>query len=88
MSELWLQDQLRRHSERFQCAICDTPSRGPAYETMDGLAYSWSNWNSPGDLYWCRDCGRYACTEHYVRDRGYCRECMEKRYPPTDQATG
>jgi hypothetical protein len=79
MSESWLQGQLSRHSERFRCAICDVPSRGPAYETMDGLAHSWSDWNRPGDLFRCRDCGRYVCAEHYAPDRGSCRECQGRR---------
>lgn len=88
MSESWLQDQLRRHTERFRCAICGVPSRSPAYETLDGSTHSWSDWNRPGDLYWCRDCGRYACADHYVTDRGYCSECMEKRYPLTEHVAG
>ncbi len=88
MSDLWLQNQLRRHGDRFRCAICATPSRRPADVTMDGVAHSWSDWNRPGDLFWCRDCGRYACAAHYAPDRGYCHACMEKRYPPTGQVTG
>ncbi len=81
MSGSWLHDQLRRHGEQFRCAICDTPSRAPAYEGMEDLAHLWSNWNRPGDLHWCRDCGRYVCAAHYAPDRGYCNECMERRYP-------
>jgi hypothetical protein len=85
MSESWLQDQLHRHTERFRCAICGVPSRSPAYVTLDGVTHSWSDWNRPGDLHWCRDCGRYACAGHYVTDRGYCSECMENRYPLTER---
>ncbi len=48
MSDSWLQNQLRRHGDRFRCAICATPSRRPAYVTMDGVAHSWSDWNCPG----------------------------------------
>lgn len=81
MSDPWLQEQMRRHGARFRCAICDRPSRSPAYETADGLAYAWSDWNRPGDLHWCRDCGRYVCAEHYSLDNRYCTECMERRYP-------
>ncbi len=88
MSESWLQDQLRRHGDRFRCAICEMPSRPPIYETVDGVAHAWSNWNRPGDLFWCRDCGRYACSAHYMLDRGYCHACMEKRYPPTSHMSG
>ena len=81
MSESWLHDQLRRHTERFRCAICGVPSRRPAYETLDGAAHSWSDWNRPGDLHWCRDCGRYACARHYSPDRGYCSECNGEALP-------
>lgn len=88
MSEPWLQEQLRRHSERFRCAICNTPSRTPVYETHDGLAHAWSDWNRPGDLRWCRDCGRYVCAAHYAMDRGYCDACRERRYSLTPHGAG
>ncbi len=86
MANSWLQDQLRRHGERFGCAICGVPSRVPAYETRDDLAHSWSDWNRPGDLHRCRDCGRFFCAAHYAPDRGSCRECDERRHPPTAPA--
>jgi len=86
MSESFLDGQLRRHSERFRCAICDTPSRAPAYETLEGLTYQWSNWNRPGDLHRCRDCGRHVCAAHFSLGNGFCAACLAKRYPPTRQA--
>lgn len=83
MAESFFQDQMRRHTERFRCAICGTPSSGPAYESLDGLTYAWSNWNRPADLHWCRDCGQHVCAEHFSMSNGRCTACMEKRYPRT-----
>jgi len=81
MAESFLQGQMLRHVEQFRCAVCGTPSSGPAYESMDGLHHRWSNWNRPANLHWCRDCGRYVCAEHFSLSNGYCAECLEKRYP-------
>ncbi len=85
MSEPWLHGQLRRHGERFRCAICGVPSRAPAYERMEGLRHAWSNWNRPGDLYWCRDCGRHVCAAHDAMDVGYCSDYIAKRYPSSHE---
>jgi hypothetical protein len=79
MSDSFFQEQMRHHVERFRCAICNAPSRGPAYETMDGLNYAWSNWNRPADLHRCRDCGEYVCADHYSLSNGSCSVCMERR---------
>ncbi len=67
--------------ERFRCCICDTPSRAPARKCGEGYDRSGTDWDKPGDLYWCRDCGRYACYDHYSLSNRYCCDCMQKRYP-------
>jgi hypothetical protein len=73
--------QTQRLGERFRCAICDAPSTRPAMVREDGSRFTWSDWNTPGDLHWCRDCGDYVCAAHYDTSRGLCTRCGTGRFP-------
>jgi hypothetical protein len=77
----FFQVQAERLATRFRCAICDAPSARPAMVREDGARFAWSDWNTPGDLYWCRDCGKYVCPDHYDLSNGLCSTCMTGRFP-------
>lgn len=66
-------------SRRFKCIVCgvgaskpgvgfDAPNEGGGYWCYD-------DWGTPGDLWQCKICGKWACAEHY--EAGICKRCAE-----------
>jgi hypothetical protein len=86
------QRNLKRHVNRFKCAICGKASQIPGSKTVSRTGYNTQteddytydeiqvDWSSPGDLFKCSNlfCRKWVCSEHY--GGGYCMNCAKKKF--------
>lgn len=87
-----LQRNLKRHLNRFKCAICGKASQIPGSKVKSRTWYNTQteedetydetqeDWSRPGDLFKCTQflCGNWACDEHFAG--GYCMKCAKKKF--------
>lgn len=68
---------------KYKCHICDCVSVEPNIVWIqpdvgegDSTSYPINDYTTPGDLWECSVCHKWACKDHFYE--GFCMECAEK----------